>query len=168
MSWLYVPETDSGRKEGGSSGLLQKSPRLQLPKMRHWGLLPFLVPLIFLWSIQKPELTEGLFFRSCPRVRVKCEVEERNECTRHRQCPDKKRCCFFSCGKKCMDLREDICSLPQDAGPCLAYLPRWWYNEDTGLCTQFIYGGCQGNPNNFQSEGICTVVCKKKQMSSWI
>lgn len=36
--------------------------RLQLPKMRHWGLLPFLVPLIFLWSIQKPQLTEGLFF----------------------------------------------------------------------------------------------------------
>ncbi|CAO2577777.1 BPTI/Kunitz domain-containing protein (Fragment) [Lemmus lemmus] len=55
-----------------------------------------------------------------------------------------------------------ICSLPPDAGPCLAYLPRWWYNKETEVCTQFIYGGCQGNPNNFQTEHICRVVCKKK------
>ncbi|CAO2577771.1 WAP four-disulfide core domain protein 6A, partial [Lemmus lemmus] len=57
---------------------------------------------------------------------------------------------------------KDICSLPPDAGPCLAYLPRWWYNKETEVCTQFIYGGCQGNPNNFQTEHICRVVCKKK------
>ncbi|XP_028625593.1 WAP four-disulfide core domain protein 6A [Grammomys surdaster] len=140
----------------------------RLPKMRLWGLLPFLIPFIFLWSIWKAEPAEGFFIRSCPRVRVKCEVEERNECTRHRQCPNKKRCCLFSCGKKCMDLKQDVCSLPQDPGPCLAYIPRWWYDQETDLCTQFIYGGCQGNPNNFQSEGICTVVCKKKHLSSWI
>ncbi|XP_076427296.1 eppin isoform X3 [Peromyscus maniculatus bairdii] len=106
--------------------------------------------------------------KSCPRVRLKCEVEERNECTRHRHCPDKKRCCLFSCGKKCLDLREDICSLPPDPGPCLAYFPRWWYNKETELCTEFIYGGCQGNPNNFQTEGICNVVCKMKRRSSWM
>ncbi|CAO2577775.1 WAP four-disulfide core domain protein 6A [Lemmus lemmus] len=61
-----------------------------------------------------------------------------------------------------LDLSRNICSLPPDAGPCLAYLPRWWYNKETEVCTQFIYGGCQGNPNNFQTEHICRVVCKKK------
>lgn len=49
---------------------------------------------------------------TCPRVRVKCEVEERNECTRHRQCPNKKRCCLFSCGKKCMDLNQGTSLVP--------------------------------------------------------
>uniref|UniRef100_A0A8C2LYI2 WAP four-disulfide core domain 6A n=1 Tax=Cricetulus griseus TaxID=10029 RepID=A0A8C2LYI2_CRIGR len=136
--------------------------------MRLWGLLPFLVPFIFSWGIWEPELAEGFFAGSCPRVRVKCEIEERNECTRHRHCPEKKRCCLFSCGKKCLDIKQDVCSLPQEAGPCLAYLPRWWYNKETELCTEFIYGGCQGNPNNFQTEGICRVICKKKHLSSWI
>ncbi|OBS81346.1 hypothetical protein A6R68_20448 [Neotoma lepida] len=56
-------------------------------------------------------------------------------------------------------------SLPQDPGPCLAYFPRWWYNIETEVCTEFIYGGCQGNPNNFQTEGICRVICKKKRKS---
>ncbi|XP_057636956.1 eppin isoform X1 [Chionomys nivalis] len=106
--------------------------------------------------------------KTCPRVRIKCEIEERNECTRHRHCPNKKRCCMFSCGKKCLDLKQDVCSLPQDPGPCMAYFPRWWYNKETGVCTEFIYGGCKGNPNNFQTEHICRVVCKKKHLSSWI
>ncbi|XP_026643076.1 WAP four-disulfide core domain protein 6A [Microtus ochrogaster] len=102
--------------------------------------------------------------QTCPRVRIKCEIEERNECTRHRHCPNKKRCCMFSCGKKCLDLKQDVCSLPQDPGPCMAYFPRWWYNKETEVCTEFIYGGCKGNPNNFQTEHICRVVCKKKSV----
>ncbi|CAO2577776.1 BPTI/Kunitz domain-containing protein (Fragment) [Lemmus lemmus] len=69
--------------------------------------------------------------------------------------------CQNVCQKKSESWRH-ICSLPPDAGPCLAYLPRWWYNKETEVCTQFIYGGCQGNPNNFQTEHICRVVCKKK------
>uniref|UniRef100_A0A8C9P9I0 BPTI/Kunitz inhibitor domain-containing protein n=1 Tax=Spermophilus dauricus TaxID=99837 RepID=A0A8C9P9I0_SPEDA len=59
------------------------------------------------------------------------------------------------------DLPADICSMPKEVGPCMAYLPRWWYNQETELCSRFIYGGCQGNNNNFQSEAICMVVCQK-------
>ncbi|XP_055451909.1 WAP four-disulfide core domain protein 6A-like [Psammomys obesus] len=145
--------------------------RLQLPKMRLWALLPFLAPFFFPWNIQEPELAEGFFIRSCPRVRVKCEVQERNECTRHKQCPDKKRCCPFACGKKCLDTKEDVCSLPQDSGPCLAYFPRWRYDQETKLCTQFIYGGCQGNSNNFLSKDVCVSICiNKKRMyqDEWV
>uniref|UniRef100_A0ABK0LRJ2 WAP four-disulfide core domain 6B n=1 Tax=Rattus norvegicus TaxID=10116 RepID=A0ABK0LRJ2_RAT len=106
---------------------------------------------------------------TCPKYKIKCDFEERSQCSRHKQCPEKQRCCMFACGKKCLDLNEDICSLPQDAGPCLAYLPRWWYNKKTNLCTQFIYGGCQGNTNNFLSKDICTSICTRKhKMSSWI
>ncbi|XP_077908198.1 WAP four-disulfide core domain protein 6A-like [Ictidomys tridecemlineatus] len=128
------------------------------------GLLLFLVPVILLGGVQEPGLVEGLFFKSCPKVRVKCEIEERNLCTRHRQCPNNMKCCMFSCGKKCLDMRKDICSMPKEVGPCMAYLPRWWYNEETQLCSRFIYGGCQGNNNNFQSEAICMVVCQKSSI----
>ncbi|KAK7827793.1 hypothetical protein U0070_019617 [Myodes glareolus] len=38
--------------------------RQLLLKMRLWELLPFLVPFIFLWGIQEPELAEGFFMRS--------------------------------------------------------------------------------------------------------
>ncbi|XP_010629800.1 eppin isoform X1 [Fukomys damarensis] len=100
----------------------------------------------------------GRKVRSCPKIRVKCEVEERSQCLRHRHCPDKMKCCLFGCGKKCLDLSKDVCTLPKDTGPCLAFLPCWWYDKETDLCSNFIYGGCNGNPNNFPSEEICKVI----------
>ncbi|XP_023576550.1 WAP four-disulfide core domain protein 6A-like [Octodon degus] len=130
--------------------------------MRFLGLLSFLVSLILLGRVQEPRLVEGHFLRSCPKMRVKCEVEEKYQCTRHRHCSDNMKCCMFGCGKKCLDLTKDPCSMPKDVGPCLAYLPRWWYDKETDLCSQFIYGGCLGNPNNFPSESVCKVICKKR------
>ncbi|XP_069907367.1 eppin isoform X2 [Oryctolagus cuniculus] len=105
-------------------------------------------------ACQKPQ--------TCPKIRVKCEVEERSECTRHRHCPDKMKCCLFNCGKKCLDLRKDVCSMPKETGPCLAFIPRWWYNKEREICTEFIYGGCNGNNNNFQTEAICLVICQDR------
>nr|XP_013005884.1 WAP four-disulfide core domain protein 6A [Cavia porcellus] len=130
-------------------------------KMGFLGLLSFLISFVLLRDVQEPTLVEGLIFKSCPRMRVRCEVEEIDQCTRHRHCPDKMKCCPYLCGKKCLDLRKDMCSMPMDTGPCLAYLPRWWYNKETDLCSRFIYGGCNGNNNNFPSEAICKVICKK-------
>lgn len=56
----------------------------------------------------------------------------------------------------------NVCSLPKVVGPCLAYFRRWWYNKETKTCSRFIYGGCQGNNNNFQSESVCKIICSKK------
>jgi hypothetical protein len=52
-----------------------------------------------------------------------------------------------------------FCSLPQDSGVCLAYIPRFWFNSATGRCEAFVYGGCGGNENNFESASDCIDAC---------
>uniref|UniRef100_A0A8C3IV72 BPTI/Kunitz inhibitor domain-containing protein n=1 Tax=Chrysemys picta bellii TaxID=8478 RepID=A0A8C3IV72_CHRPI len=56
-------------------------------------------------------------------------------------------------------LANDICNLPADPGPCLAYMPRYFYNSATKRCEEFIYGGCQGNANRFSSMDECLKTC---------
>jgi hypothetical protein len=46
-----------------------------------------------------------------------------------------------------------------DAGPCKAIKERWYYNPSRGCCEKFLYGGCQGNSNNFQSYEECNKMC---------
>jgi hypothetical protein len=53
----------------------------------------------------------------------------------------------------------DACGLPADPGPCEGALRRWFFNAATGKCEQFIYGGCEGNANNFERPGECASVC---------
>lgn len=36
---------------------------------------------------------------------------------------------------------------------------RWWFNAAIGKCEPFIYGGCQGNENNFQAAMACVGAC---------
>ncbi|MBI5915295.1 MAG: hypothetical protein HY842_07955 [Bacteroidetes bacterium] len=36
------------------------------------------------------------------------------------------------------------CNLRPDPGHCLAYLPRYYYDQAEKRCKQFIYGGCGG------------------------
>ncbi|KAL9981167.1 hypothetical protein ACROYT_G009837 [Oculina patagonica] len=54
---------------------------------------------------------------------------------------------------------ENICCLPKVVGPCKAYFPRFFYNKATNQCEQFVYGGCQGNTNNFESLPECLDKC---------
>lgn len=46
-----------------------------------------------------------------------------------------------------------------DPGMCLAFIPRYFFNPQTGVCEVFIYGGCGGNNNNYQSMQECTQQC---------
>ena len=52
-----------------------------------------------------------------------------------------------------------ICSLPQDSGPCAAFFHHYYYNKETGKCEEFIYGGCHGNANNFETIEECERKC---------
>ncbi|KAL1446949.1 hypothetical protein MTO96_044439, partial [Rhipicephalus appendiculatus] len=68
------------------------------------------------------------------------------------------------CEAACKHLSEaplnPVCYLPRERGPCLANEPRFYYNNKTERCDQFVYGGCQGNANNFHTLTECSITCK--------
>ena len=53
----------------------------------------------------------------------------------------------------------DLCKLPQVSGPCEAAIRAYWHNPATGVCEPFIYGGCQGNANRFDTLAACQAAC---------
>uniref|UniRef100_A0A098LYG2 Kunitz n=1 Tax=Pantherophis guttatus TaxID=94885 RepID=A0A098LYG2_PANGU len=58
--------------------------------------------------------------------------------------------------------RPKLCHLPHEAGPCQVYIPRFYYSSTSNKCQQFIYGGCQGNANNFKTKDECHFTCVEK------
>ncbi|XP_069056147.1 WAP, Kazal, immunoglobulin, Kunitz and NTR domain-containing protein 2 [Pleurodeles waltl] len=66
---------------------------------------------------------------------------------------------YESCIISCMSEPVNVCNLPALQGPCKAYEPKWAYNSLTKQCQSFIYGGCGGNENNFESKEICEDMC---------
>ncbi|NWH17749.1 SPIT2 inhibitor, partial [Grus americana] len=35
----------------------------------------------------------------------------------------------------------------------------WWFNVTVGSCQSFVFGGCEGNANNFPTERECRESC---------
>ncbi|KFU93549.1 Amyloid-like 2, partial [Chaetura pelagica] len=60
---------------------------------------------------------------------------------------------------------KSVCSQEALTGPCRAVMPRWYFDPNKRKCIRFIYGGCGGNRNNFESEEYCMAVCKKMSKS---
>ncbi|XP_034666892.1 male accessory gland serine protease inhibitor [Drosophila subobscura] len=63
--------------------------------------------------------------------------------------------------------KPEMCTAPhsmdgmdQDAAACMAFMPAWTYDADKNICTEFIYGGCGGNANQFSTQGKCEKACK--------
>lgn len=54
---------------------------------------------------------------------------------------------------------KEVCSEQAETGPCRAMFVRWYFAVTEGKCAQFIYGGCGGNRNNFDTEEYCMAVC---------
>jgi len=51
----------------------------------------------------------------------------------------------------------DRCSLPKAAGFCRGFFQSWYFDGEA--CTEFVYGGCQGNANRFPSKEECESAC---------
>ncbi|XP_037541542.1 low-density lipoprotein receptor-related protein 11 [Nematolebias whitei] len=57
---------------------------------------------------------------------------------------------------------QDPCAAAPVVGPCKGTFPRWYYDKKAGECKHFLYGGCQGNHNNFLQESDCVSECIQK------
>ncbi|XP_006042660.3 trophoblast Kunitz domain protein 1-like isoform X1 [Bubalus bubalis] len=55
--------------------------------------------------------------------------------------------------------KPEFCMEPKLKGPCKDQMTRYFYNSKTGYCEPFVYGGCEGNKNNFQTLSDCIVTC---------
>jgi hypothetical protein len=58
------------------------------------------------------------------------------------------------------DLDSSFCSLPPDntgrtGVSCSAYMPMFWYNDTSGACEPYVYGGCGKTQNLFELEEDC-------------
>lgn len=51
------------------------------------------------------------------------------------------------------------CELPSDSGPCDAAISMFTYNAASATCEPFIYGGCGGNGNRFETLQQCMLAC---------
>ena len=49
--------------------------------------------------------------------------------------------------------------MPKDSGGCNNKIFRYYYNAIERRCKLFVYGGCNGNSNNFLSEIQCLQKC---------
>ena len=65
------------------------------------------------------------------------------------------------CRKTCAKTNTNVCLTPKDSGPCRAYELRWFWDNSSGQCKPFVYGGCGGNKNRFESFEDCLKTCAK-------
>merc|ERR1712054_724287 len=66
----------------------------------------------------------------------------------------------FETFEECMGACKPVCELPPEVGTCRAAMPMYYFNPELDLCTEFIYVGCGGNPNRFETFEECMDACK--------
>lgn len=59
------------------------------------------------------------------------------------------------CKSKSTDAR---CSMPAESGICMAAIPKYYYNQTSGQCEQFTWGGCGDFP--FETMEACEQTCE--------
>lgn len=59
-----------------------------------------------------------------------------------------------------------ICNQPPQTGPCRNYQPGYYFDPKSESCQQFIYGGCRGNDNRFNSLEECERRCGESVVQS--
>ncbi|GFO35483.1 tissue factor pathway inhibitor [Plakobranchus ocellatus] len=59
----------------------------------------------------------------------------------------------------------DLCGLLPDKGNCEGYNIKYYYNNALRRCVSFVYGGCQGNENRFDTIAECEQRCSETSES---
>ncbi|CAH1278805.1 unnamed protein product [Diabrotica balteata] len=54
---------------------------------------------------------------------------------------------------------NDICFAPPERGTCNDLHQAWFYDPRSALCQPFVYSGCGGNENKFDSKDDCEKAC---------
>ncbi|XP_039615339.1 uncharacterized protein LOC120532916 isoform X1 [Polypterus senegalus] len=70
--------------------------------------------------------------------------------------------CMKNCSSNTQDIYPEgkqMCVLEPDPGMCLARMLKWYFDTKTKTCHTFIYGGCKGNGNNFETKKQCQDLC---------
>uniref|UniRef100_A0A915L999 BPTI/Kunitz inhibitor domain-containing protein n=1 Tax=Romanomermis culicivorax TaxID=13658 RepID=A0A915L999_ROMCU len=55
---------------------------------------------------------------------------------------------------------KKMCRLPSEAGVCSQNIKRFYYSAHSRHCMEFVYGGCNGNENNFDNITECEDTCR--------
>ncbi|CAJ0561772.1 unnamed protein product, partial [Mesorhabditis spiculigera] len=68
------------------------------------------------------------------------------------------------CESTCKGLKKSVhpnrCSHLPDWGSCNHMRYQWFYDSRQGTCAQFLYGGCGGNTNRFETFEECQKECE--------
>ncbi|KAF8561445.1 hypothetical protein P879_10903, partial [Paragonimus westermani] len=54
---------------------------------------------------------------------------------------------------------QQRCTFPPERGSCDKSQTKYAYDVRTGECVQFVYGGCGGNENRFDTKEECVKQC---------
>ncbi|VDK25329.1 unnamed protein product, partial [Anisakis simplex] len=71
---------------------------------------------------------------------------------------------LYSCKSHCDGLirpKSPQCAYYPDWGPCNQLRYMWFFNMSRGTCDQFLWGGCAGNTNRFESFELCQITCEE-------
>ncbi|KAM7352919.1 male accessory gland serine protease inhibitor-like [Cochliomyia hominivorax] len=73
---------------------------------------------------------------------------------------------IFALVSSALAVKNDVCALEHSADGnglirCAAFIPSWSYDSAKKECVEFVYGGCGGNLNRFDSLQECEKKCKE-------
>ncbi|CAG9833507.1 unnamed protein product [Diabrotica balteata] len=71
-----------------------------------------------------------------------------------------------ACEETCVNpTGPERCKLPISLGTCNKGLRQWFYDHTKHTCVQYVYGGCLGNSNRFNTRDECLKLCNPNMLN---